>query len=213
MPHCYQPNDPHRPRGDAPSRDAVGLPAQGVVLCSFNQPIKITAAVFEKWCRMLLALPDACLWLLAFDAEAQRNMRARARQLGIDPTRLVFAARIPQAGHLARLRHADLAIDTFPCGSHTTASDALWAGVPLLTTRGATFASRVASSVLATAGCRDWIFDDAEDAFDATLALARSPEALAAARARVEHARTASPLFDAERYARDFEALLLQAAR
>lgn len=213
MPHCYQPNDPQRARGEAPPREATGLPAKGPVLCSFNQPIKITAPVFGEWCRLLQALPDACLWLLAFDAEAQRNMQARARKEGIDPARLVFAPRIPQAEHLARLRHADLAIDTFPCGSHTTASDTLWAGVPLVSTRGETFASRVASSLLATAGCPDWIFDDASEAFDATLAFARSPAALKAARERVEHARTASPLFDAAGYARDFEALLREAAR
>lgn len=212
LPHCYQPNDPQRPQGEATTRAAAGLPAHGTVLCSFNQPMKITAAVFGEWCRLLQALPGACLWLLAFDAAAQRNLQSRARGLGIDPARLVFAQRIPQAEHLARMRHADLALDTFPCGSHTTASDALWAGVPLLSVRGETFASRVASSLLATAGCADWVFGDAEAAFDATLALARSPAALRAARDTVELARTASPLFDAAAYARDFEALLLEVA-
>jgi predicted O-linked N-acetylglucosamine transferase (SPINDLY family) len=213
MPHCYQPNDPLRARGAAPPREATGLSAKATVLCSFNQPIKITAPVFAQWCRLLRAMPDACLWLLAFDEEAQRNMQARARQEGIDPARLVFAPRIPQAEHLARMRHADLAIDTFPCGSHTTASDALWAGVPLVTTRGETFASRVASSLLATAGCPDWIFDNAREAFEATLALARSADALRVARRRVEHARSASPLFDDVAYARDFEALIEECSR
>jgi protein O-GlcNAc transferase len=213
MPHCYQPNDPRRERGAPPTREAAGLPPHGTVLCSFNQPFKITAAVFERWCRLLQAMPQSRLWLLAFDAEAQRNLQARARAFGVDPARLVFAERIPQAEHLGRMHHADLAIDTFPCGSHTTASDALWAGVPLVTVRGETFASRVASSLLATAGCADWVFDDPDAAFDATLALARSPDALAAARSRVENARIASPLFDAAGYARDFEALLRDAAR
>jgi predicted O-linked N-acetylglucosamine transferase (SPINDLY family) len=208
MPHCYQPNDPGRMVLPAPPRAECGLPEEGVVICSLNQPIKINATVFGRWCRLLDALPGACLWLLGFNARSQKNLLVHARANGIDPSRLVFAGRVPQADHLARLRNADIAVDTFPCNSHTTASDVLWAGVPLITTRGATFASRVAASVLTAAECQHWVFDDPEKAFEATLAIAGDPRALLEAKARVEIARVSSPLFDARQYTHDFEALL-----
>lgn len=160
---------------------------------------------------MLHALPRACLWLLGFDARSQRNLLAHARTHGIDPARLVFAGRVPQSDHLARLRNADIAIDTFPCTSHTTASDVLWAGVPLITTTGDTFASRVAASVLTAAECADWVFDDPEKAFEATLAMARDPRSLLEAKSRVEEARVSAPLFDARQFAHDFETLLAYA--
>ncbi len=208
MPHCYQPNDPARLVLPAPPRSACGLPEGGVVICSLNQPMKINATVFGRWCRLLQALPGACLWLLGFDARSQKNLQAHARANGVDPSRLVFAGRVPQAEHLARLRNADIAVDTFPCNSHTTASDVLWVGVPLITTRGATFASRVAASVLTAAECADWVFDDPEKAFEATLAMARDPRALLEAKSRVELARVSSPLFDARQYTHDFGVLL-----
>ncbi len=208
MPHCYQPNDPARVVPPAPPRSACGLPEDGLVICSMNQPIKIDARVFGHWCRLLRALPGACLWLLGFNARSQKNLRAHAQANGVDPSRLVFAGRVPQAEHLARLRNADIALDTFPCNSHTTASDVLWAGVPLITTRGATFASRVAASVLTAADCADWVFDDPERAFAATLAMAGDARALLEAKSRVEAARVSSPLFDARQYTFDFEALL-----
>jgi len=208
MPHCYQPNDPTRVVPPAPTRSQCGLPDDAVVICSLNQPMKISATGFGRWCSLLNALPHACLWLLGFNASSQRNLLAHAREHGVEPARLVFAGRVPQADHLARLRHADIAVDTFPCTSHTTASDLLWAGVPLITTRGETFASRVAASVLTAAECADWVFDDADKAHAATLAMASDPRALLEAKSRVEMSRVSSPLFDARRFAHDFEALL-----
>jgi predicted O-linked N-acetylglucosamine transferase (SPINDLY family) len=208
MPHCYQPNDPARVVPPAPPRSACGLREDALVICSLNQPLKINAATFARWCHLLQALPTACLWLLGFDARSQRNLLGHAKGNGIDPARLIFAGRVPQADHLARLRHADIAVDTFPCTSHTTASDLLWAGVPLITTRGDTFASRVAASVLTAAECTDWVFDDTGEAHAATLALASDPGALLEAKSRIEKARVSSPLFDAPGFARDFETLL-----
>ncbi|HZZ93336.1 MAG TPA: tetratricopeptide repeat protein [Usitatibacter sp.] len=209
---CYQPNDRARPAGASGTRAAHGLPAGGIVFCSFNQPVKITEGVFSRWCDLLDAVHGSVLWLTALDLRAEANLRREAARRAIDPARLVFAPRAGTAVHLARLRHADIALDTFPYTSHTTASDVLWAGVPLVTVRGETFASRVAASVLRAAGCGQWIFDDPDAAFEATLALARSRPMLAAARA---HAATAagSPLFDALSHARAFDELLLELAR
>ena len=210
MPVCYQPNDPLRAASPTPKRAQCGLPEDAFVFCSLNQPMKIDAAVFERWCRLLHAVPKSCLWLLA-RYDAQRNLASRARALGIDAARLVFAPKVPEADHLARLRNADIALDTFPCTSHTTASDAIRAGVPLITTAGETFASRVAASVVRAAGCGNWAFDDPGKAFEATLALARDPRALREARAQAQQA-IHSPLFDAAAFARGFEALLERAA-
>jgi len=209
MPLCYQPNGRARPPAVDDSRAQHGLPAHGVVFCSFNQPIKITSRVFTRWCELLRGVEGSVLWLLDVDERAKANLRREAARRGVDPARLVFAPRMPVALHVARIRHADIALDPFPCGSHTTASDVIRAGVPLVTVRGDTFASRVASSVLAAAGCGDWIFDDPDRAYEATLALARSQPLRQAARARAA-AAIDSPLFDAQGYARAFEELLLR---
>jgi protein O-GlcNAc transferase len=209
MPLSYQPNGRGRALTPHGSRIEHGLPAQGLVFCSFNQPIKITPRVFGRWCELLRAVEGSALWLLDMDARATANLRREARARGVEPARLVFAPRVPIQAHLARVAHADIALDTFPCVSHTTASDVIRAGVPLVTTRGDTFASRVASSVLAAAGCGDWIFDHLDRAFEATLALARSPQLREAARQRAQ-AAIDSALFDAPAYARAFEHLLLR---
>jgi predicted O-linked N-acetylglucosamine transferase (SPINDLY family) len=155
LPVCYQSNDRRRPRPAAASRAALGLPQDAVVLCCFNQAFKITQMIFEAWLRVLAAVPDALLWLLEDNAVASAALRRRASTAGIAPARLVFAPRRPLAEHLARYRVADLAIDTFPCTSHTTASDALWMGCPLITLTGDTFASRVATSLVTAAGMPD----------------------------------------------------------
>ena len=211
MPRCYQPNDPRRAAGPTPTRAACGLPGSGVVFGHFNQPLKVGAALFARWCALLRAVPGSCLWIGAFHAPAEARMREAAAAQGVDPSRLVVAPRVPQAEHIARLPLVDIALDTFPYTSHTTASDMLWAGVPLQTIRGDTFASRVAASVLTAARLADWVHDDPLACDAATLALATDPAALAAARERARAARH-SPLFDARQFARDFEALLLEAA-
>jgi len=158
-------------------------------------------------------VPGSILWLPTVSKAADERLRSAARTNGVDPGRVVFAPRLPHEEHLARLRVADIAIDTFPCTSHTTASDALWAGVPLVTHYGETFASRVAASILRAAGCGEWAFGDAGAAFEATVALGRNKEARMAARARLAATLPSSPLFDMNTFARDFEARIDEALR
>jgi predicted O-linked N-acetylglucosamine transferase (SPINDLY family) len=211
MDRCFMPSDPKRALPRAAARKSVGLPAEAVVLCSFNQAVKIRPETFAGWCAILQAVPNAVLWLRDPGEPARSRLVAAAARWRVEP-RLAFAAHVPsRAEHMARLAAADIALDTFPYGSHTNATDALWAGVPLITTRGATFASRVAASMLHTAGLDEWVFDDAARASAAVIALARDPAALAAAKEKARAARQ-SPLFDAAGFARDFERVLLQAA-
>ncbi|MDR0781106.1 MAG: tetratricopeptide repeat protein [Pseudomonadales bacterium] len=210
MPHCYQPNDRSRPLGPPLSRSEAGLPETGLVFCSFNQFIKINPGTFDIWCRLLSAIPGSVLWLLdqkANGEEAKADLRREAEKRGIAGDRLIFAAFRPLDEHLARLQLADLALDTFPYNSHTTASDALWAGVPLLTRMGETFASRVAASLLTTHGFADLVVTTDEAYFDLALSLACAPGKLKTLRERLGAARLSTPLFDTARFARDLERL------
>ena len=152
LPDCYQVNDDTRPRPtDGPTRAAVGLPEDAVVLCCFNNAHKLKPALFDVWMRVLVAAPSAVLWLWADDDVVRERLQREAHARGVDPTRLHFARALPHHEHLARLRLADLFVDTLPYNAHTTASDALWAGVPVVTLMGQAFASRVAASVLRAA--------------------------------------------------------------
>jgi protein O-GlcNAc transferase len=208
MPHCYQPNDRNRCIGPRPERQAVGLPESGTVFCSFNQALKINPATFNLWCQLLTEAPTSVLWLLEPDSPtAKNNLRKQAVQRGIDPRRIVFALRLPLEQHLGRLQLADLALDTFPCNSHTTASDALWAGVPLVTKCGELFASRVAASLLTAHGFPELIANNDEEFVELALELVKSPEKLRALRDRLEATRLDSPLFDTTRFTRDLERL------
>jgi predicted O-linked N-acetylglucosamine transferase (SPINDLY family) len=207
MPACYQPNDPRRIEPRRRPRSEFGMPEDAIVLASFNQGVKLRAPVFASWCRLLEAIPGAVFLIADNGDAANARLKDFARSLNVDPARFMVAGYVPQADHMSRLRNVDIALDTFPYSSHTTASDAVWAGVPLVTTYGETFASRVAASILTAAGCAEWAFADGEQAFGATLALAREPELRRAARERLAGAR-ASPLFDAASFARDFEGLL-----
>ncbi len=207
MPACYQPNDPRRVEPARRPRSDFGMPDDAIVLCSFNQGVKLREPAFDRWCRLLEALRGARLWIADNGEAANARLRKAAQARNVDPARIAFAPYVPQEDHMARLRNADIAVDTFPCSSHTTASDAVWAGVPLVTAYGETFASRVAASVLTAAGCADWAFPDVDRAFEATLALARQPEMRRTARARLGAAR-GSPLFDAASFARAFEGLV-----
>jgi predicted O-linked N-acetylglucosamine transferase (SPINDLY family) len=211
MDRCFMPSDPKRPVPEPASRAWLGLPADAVVLCSFNQAVKIRPDTFASWCSILQAVPNALLWLRDPGEPARSRLLAAAARWRVD-SRLMFANHVPtREQHMGRLAAADIALDTFPYGSHTNAADALWAGVPFITTRGATFASRVGASLLHTAGLDEWIFDDAARAAAAVIALARDPAALAAARDKARAARH-SPLFDAPGFAREFERMLLRAA-
>jgi predicted O-linked N-acetylglucosamine transferase (SPINDLY family) len=207
MPDSYQPNDRTRPIDAAtPTRASEGLPASGFVFCSFNNNYKVTPPVFDVWMRVLAQVPGSVLWLLGGNDVAPANLRREARARGVDPARLVFARRRDLAQHLARHRLADLFLDTLPVNAHTTASDALWAGLPLLTCAGETFAGRVAASLLHAAGLPELVTHTLADYEAAALDLARDGERLAALRARLAESRATCPLFDAPRYCRNLEA-------
>ncbi|HYR84577.1 MAG TPA: tetratricopeptide repeat protein [Terriglobia bacterium] len=206
LPDCYQPNDPHRLIGPAPSRTVAGLPEAGMVLCSFNETYKITPTLFDIWMRLLQSVQGSVLWLLASNRWAPDNLRAEARLRGVDPRRLIFAPRVSPASHLGRLTLADLVLDTLPCNGHTTTSDALWCGVPVLTCPGETFASRVAGSLLQAMGLPELITDNLEQYERRARELAEHPEILAGLKTKVQEARRTSPLFDAARFARHLEA-------
>ncbi len=207
LPNTYQCNDNRRPTLAAPTRDACGLPAAGFVFCSFNQTYKITPDLFDIWCRLLREVPGSVLWVWASSDHAPANLLREARARGIAPERLVFAQTLPAAQHWARIALADLFLDTFPCNAHTTASDALWAGVPLVTCAGETFVSRAACSVLHAAGLPELVATSLADYEALALRLARDPAACSALRARVAANRATSPLFDTARITRDLEAV------
>jgi protein O-GlcNAc transferase len=206
LPDCFQANDDRRVIAAlAPGRAALGLPEDAFVFCSFNNPYKITAPVFDTWCRLLRARPKSVLWMFAGNDEAQQNLRHEARSRGIDSSRLHFAGRIPYEEHLARLRFADLFLDTFPFNAGTTASDALWAGLPVVTRAGNAFASRMAGSLLRAVGLPGLVTESAEDYERLALRLASDSTELAAVRAQLAANRSTCPLFDTERFTRHLE--------
>jgi predicted O-linked N-acetylglucosamine transferase (SPINDLY family) len=205
MPHCYQCNDAQRVVGPPMTRAEAGLPDDAFVFASFNATHKLMPDVFETWLELLAAVPGSVLW--QFDTMgARKRLAATAAARGIAPERLIFAGPVDQASHLARLQLADLALDTLPYNAHTTASDAMWVGLPLLTQRGTTFAGRVAASILTAAGAPELITESREDYRAMALALARDPARLAALREKLAGARQ-SPLFDTPGFARAIEAL------
>lgn len=206
LPDCYQPNDRQRPDAAPPTRAACGLPENAVVLCCFNQSFKITPHVFDIWMEILGEFPSCVLWLLECNRWAMDNLLREAARRGVAASRLVFAPRVPIAQHLARHRCADLFLDTLPYNAHTTTSDALWMGVPVLTCAGDTFASRVAGSLLRAAGLPQLVTESLAAYHAMARALLGEPARLQELRARVEaHARQ-SPLFDTPRLARQLEA-------
>jgi len=212
MPHCYQPNDGTRALPPAASRGSLGLPEDAFVMCSFNQAYKITPAVFDTWCALLRDIPGSVLWLMPNSAQATRNLTREAGARGVEPGRLLFAPPLPLEQHLARLQAADVFVDTTPCSAHTTASDALWAGLPLVTVCGDTFAARVAASLLTVQGVPELVAADLSQYADIVRALAADRARLVALRERLVRARREGPLFDGARFARDLEALYLRMA-
>jgi predicted O-linked N-acetylglucosamine transferase (SPINDLY family) len=206
LPHTYSPTDDRLAIGAAPPRAALGLPEDAFVFCSFNQPRKVTADVFDCWLTLLSEVERSVLWLSDAGESAMRALRGRAAARSIDPERLIFAPWADsRTAHLARLSRADLALDSYPYGAHTTASDLLWAGVPLVGLAGATFVSRVSASILAAAGMADHVTGSLHDYHDLALRLARDPAALARARERAAAARR-TPLFDTAGFTRNLEA-------
>lgn len=206
LPHSYQVNDidqviaPNRP-----NRAECGLPDQGFIFCCFNSPYKIEPTVFAVWMRILKAVPDSVLWLFANHPTAVKNLKAQARQSGIDDSRLVFAEHAPKDQHLARHQLADLFLDTLYYNAHTTASDSLWAGVPVVTCPGNTFASRVAASLLHAVGLPETIVASLAAYEAIAVELATNSAKLQAIRNRLHRQRTSMPLFDTNRFARDVE--------
>jgi predicted O-linked N-acetylglucosamine transferase (SPINDLY family) len=206
LPDSYQANDGQREAAGGGSRQDCGLPADGLVFCCFNNSYKISPAFFDIWMRLLHSIPGSVLWLLETNALVKDNLGAEAGKRGVDPGRLIFAPVVAQAEHLARHRHADLFLDTLPCNAHTTASDALWAGLPVLTCRGETFAGRVAGSLLTATGMAELVTTSLGQYQQTALALARDPPRLIALRQTLQKNRDTSALFDLAKLTGNIEA-------
>jgi protein O-GlcNAc transferase len=206
LPGSYLPNDDRRPRpASRPSRPDEGLPEQGFVFCSFNNPYKITPAIFDIWMRLLRRVDGSVLWLRQANEFAPDHLRREAEERGVPANRLIFAKRTSFEDHLGRHRLADLFLDTLPYNAHTTASDALWMGLPVLTCAGTTFAGRVAASLLSAAGLQELITRSLEDYESLALKLAQDQSLLDTVRERIE-SHYHRPLFDIARFTRRIEA-------
>ncbi len=206
MPGSYQVNDSARTANPAPSRGEAGLPESGFVFCCFNSSYKIAPPVFDDWMEILKSVPGSVLWLLQGTPAAVQNLRAEAMRRGVDADRLIFAPWKPPVDHLARCGLADLFLDTLPYNAHTTASDALWSGVPVVTRAGATFASRVATSLVQVAGLGRLSVSSREEYRSLAIRIAGSPGELRSLKESLARARDRSRLFDSRWYCRQLEA-------
>jgi predicted O-linked N-acetylglucosamine transferase (SPINDLY family) len=207
LPDTYQANDRKKAIGDAlPSRAEYGLPVKGFVFCSFNNAYKITPEIFSIWMRLLANTDGSVLWLLEVDSSIKRNLINEAQKRGVSSGRILFAPFIKLKDHLARGRLADLFLDTLPVNAHTTASDALSMGVPVLTCAGSTFAGRVAASLLSALGLPEMITRSLADYEALALKLATDPVLMTSVRAKLARNRDTYPLFDTPRFARHIEA-------
>ncbi len=206
LPDCYQPTDSTRPRLPPPARAEAGLPEEGFVFCCFNNNWKITPPLFDIWMRLLKAVPGSVLWLLEDNREASANLSREAAGRGVEADRIIFAPRATMNAQLARHQLADLFLDTLPYNAHTTASDCLWAGVPLVTCRGTAFHGRVAASLLHAMDLDELVTENLADYEALALALARDPGRLAALREKLMRNRATQPLFNTDRFARNIEA-------
>jgi protein O-GlcNAc transferase len=208
LPNCYQPNDNRRPLPERVSREAAGIPNDAFVLANLGQSYKITPAIFDIWCGILRRYPQSVLWLLGSDNEVIRNLRSEAALRGVAPSRLFFAPFLSTKAHISRLACADLMLDTFPYGGHTGTSDALWAGVPVVTLVGETFASRVAASIMCTSGLYETIATSQEEYEAIACELIADPVKIKTFKETLGAGRHQSALFDTTAYARAFEAML-----
>ena len=217
LPNCFFPVDTSispEQLGDLPSRESQGLPETGFIFTCFNNAYKINPPIFSIWMNLLKLVPGSVLWLSKLSAKAMVNLQQEAQAQGVDPTRLVFATRVPaRVDHLSRLRLADLFIDTPNYNAHATAADALWAGVPVLTTMGQTFAGRVAASQVTALGLSDLIVHSDDEYIAKALELAKHPERLQELKDRLEANRYQAPLFNTQRYVNDLEALYVSLLR
>ena len=210
LPDSYQVNDSKRPIAEyTPTRAEAGLPERGFVFCCFNNNYKITPEMFEVWMRLLKGVEGSVLWLLEDNGVAARNLRREAQARSVAPERLVFAPRMKHDEHLARHRLADLFVDSLPYNAHTTASDALWAGLPVLTCVGTAFPGRVGASLLDAVGLPELITHSLEDYEALALKLATSPDLLADIKAKLARNRTTCPLFDTRRFTRHLDSAFI----
>lgn len=211
LPYTYQVTDNRRRVDNQTStREQFGLPTTGLVLAAFHQTYKLNPEVFSLWMRLLRQLPDAYLWLLARNPNAQHQLRAEAARRDVDPGRIIFAPAAPPTEHLSRQRLADLLLDAWPYGSHTTASDALWAGLPVAALSGRTFASRVSGSILRAAGLPDLIANSIDEYEALVRDICTDADRLRAVRRRVECEARSSPLFDTMGFTRALESCYVQ---
>jgi predicted O-linked N-acetylglucosamine transferase (SPINDLY family) len=211
LPHSYQVNDRKRAISEKVfTRAELGLPEQGFVFCSFNNNFKILPAIFDSWMRILKTVEGSVLWLYEDNAVAAEHLKKLAIDKGIDGAKIIFAKKMPLEEHLARHRQADLFLDTFPYNAHTTASDALWAGLPVLTLMGQSFASRVAASLLTAIGLPELITTSPQEYEALAIELAKNPEKLAALKQKLESNRLTTPLFDTPLFTKDLERAYMQ---
>jgi predicted O-linked N-acetylglucosamine transferase (SPINDLY family) len=207
LPHSYLPTDNTRPIADTPpTRRDMGLPDKGFVFACFNNSYKISPAEFDIWMRLLHQVDGSVLWLAGGNDQAQANLAEEARQRGIDPARVIFTRRVGMAEHLARHRLADLFLDSFLYNGHSTAADALWAGLPVLTCPGRGFPSRVAASLLSAIGLPELIAQTPQEYERLALELAQNPARLAALKQRLDANKARAPLFDSENFTKNLEA-------
>ena len=211
LPYCFQPSDNMRIVGKTPTRAECHLPDHAFVYCCFNNNYKFTPEMFTSWMRILARTPGSVLWLLADNAWSKTNLIREAERHGIDASRLIFASRVAPPDYLARYQLADLFLDTFPFNAGTTANDALWMGLPVLTRVGESFASRMAASLLMALGQPDFITSSNADYEDRAVAWASAREDLASRRQALRAARTTSRLYDMTLFVRDLEAALVSA--
>ena len=210
LPRCYQVNDQKRHISDRVfTREELGLPSNGFVYCCFNANYKITPINFDVWMNILKKVPESCLWLFEDCVQSAENLRKEAAQRGVDPQRLVFAEQMSLPEHLARHRVADLFLDTLPCNAHTTTSDALWAGLPVLTCAGQAFAGRVAASLLHSVGMKDLVTNNWQDYEHLAIDLALNSQRLADVRKNLLENLKDAELFDSKGFTSDLENLYL----
>jgi predicted O-linked N-acetylglucosamine transferase (SPINDLY family) len=211
LPNSYQANDDLRKISDRQfSRAQFGLPRDAFVFACFNNNYKITPTTFDSWMRILSLTRDSVLWLLADNSIAKENLIKEADARGIDSSRLVFAERLPISEHLARHKLADLFLDTLPYNAHTTCSDSLWAGLPVLTFKGHTFPGRVAASLLSAVGLSELITNNQEEYESLAIELAMNPQKLANIKLKLISNRLAAPLFDTPLFIKNLEAVYIK---
>jgi predicted O-linked N-acetylglucosamine transferase (SPINDLY family) len=212
LPDSYQPNDSQRKLATVTvTRTQFGLPEDAFVLCCFNAPYKIGPDEFDVWMRVLSAIEGSVLWLFSSNSHVENNLKQEAERRGIYRNRIVFAERLPHSEHLTRIKLADLFVDTFNYNAHTTASDALWAGLPVVSRQGRQFAARVGASLLTAIGLPELITTSTKDYESIILDLATDRDKLQAIRSKLAHNRFSNPLFDTIKYTRNFENGLRQA--